>query len=306
MEFVRTPEENFSCTLNKFPYDPQYLEWNGLRVAHYDEGPKDAPVALLMHGEPTWAYLNHKMIPPLLEAGYRCIAPDHVGFGRSDKPVDDDWYVIERHCERIRFLIEELDLRNITIFVQDWGGPTGLRQVVDMPDRFERLVIMNTWLHHHGFEYSAGAKFWRDSACNPLWMAILRGEFPCGRIVALSMQRSGVDHDEIEQAYEAPFLSGGESRAGARRFPWCIPHWEPVAGNAEDQNRCFEALKTINLPSHFMFGDSDGVFTAEWGKQWSDMIPGSTFDSFKSAGHFVQEECGDEIVARFLERVADT
>ncbi len=301
MEFVRTPESHFE-NLPDWPYAPHYLEWEGLRVHHIDEGPKDAPVALLTHGEPTWAYLSRKMIQPLLDLGFRVIAPDLAGFGRSDKPVDDNWYVIERHCERLRHLIETLDLKDITVFVQDWGGPTGLRQAVDMAERFSRIVIMNTWLHHEGYAYSDGIKFWRDSACNPLWLAAMEGYFPSGAIVALSAQRPDADREAIRQAYEAPFLDGGESRAGTRRFPWCIPNWEYEAGNGKDQERCFEALKTPGKPVHVIFGDADGVFTAEWGKQWASMIEGATFDTIPQAGHFVQEEAGDEVIEIFARR----
>ena len=117
----RTPDHAFEG-LQDFPYEPNYLEWDGLRTHFVDEGPKDAPVALLLHGEPTWSYLYRKMIPPLLAAGYRCVAPDHIGFGRSDKVTDDNWYVIDRHIERLTGLIEWLDLRDITVFMQDWGG----------------------------------------------------------------------------------------------------------------------------------------------------------------------------------------
>lgn len=301
MDFIRTPDENFAG-LDDFPYEPYYLDWNGLRVAHIDEGHKDAPVALLMHGEPTWSYLYRKMIPGLLKAGYRCIAPDHVGFGRSDKPVDDNWYVIERHCERTRHLIEELDLQNITLFCQDWGGPTGLRQVVDMPERFERLCIMNTWLHHAEYEYGIGVSMWRDAATNPFWLAWVRGEFPVGRIMATALMRPGHDKGEIEKAYEAPYTPGPASRAGARRFPWCLPHWEPEAGNAGDQERCFKILPTLGLPTHFIFGDADGVFTEDWGREWQEKMPNSTFDVLPGAGHFVQEEAGAEIVDIFLKR----
>lgn len=304
MEAIRTDESRFA-DLPDFPYEPQYRDWNGLRVAHIDvspdDAPEDAPVALLMHGEPTWSYLYRKMIPPLLAAGYRCVAPDHVGFGRSDKPVDDNFYVIERHCERTRFLIEDLDLQNITVFVQDWGGPTGLRQAVDMPDRFERLVIMNTWLHHADYAYSPAIRFWRESATNPMWLGWTGGDLPCGAIVAGSIGRPDVDRELARRAYDAPFESAA-AKAGARRFPWCIPLGEPEAGNAADQERCFNALLTWAKPVHFIFGDRDPIFTADWGRNWSDMIAGSTFDTVEGASHFLQEEAGEEIVAAFLAR----
>ncbi len=305
IDVVRTPEERFR-ELPDFPYDPRYADWNGLRVAHIDEGPADAPVALLLHGEPTWSYLYRKMIPPLLEAGYRCVAPDHVGFGRSDKPVADDFYVIERHVERIRFLIESLDLTDVSLFCQDWGGPTGLRQAVDMPERFERLVIMNTWLHHEGYEYSPAIRFWRESATNRAWLGWTGGDLPCGAIVAGTLRRPDLDREAVRRAYDAPYAEGGRSKAGARRFPWCIPFGEPEAGNATDQARCFEALKRWPKPAHFIWGDADPIFTADWARKWSAMIPGATLDLISNASHFVQEEAGEEIVAAFLERTHST
>ena len=165
-EILRTPDARFDA-LDDWPYAPHYLEFDGLRQHYVDEGPRDAPVALMLHGEPTWSYLYRKMIPKLLAAGYRCIAPDHIGFGRSDKPANDEWFVIRRHYMALRNLIEKLDLRNITIFVHDWGGPIGLRQVVDMPERFSRAVIQNTWLHDDSYVYAPKILWWRQAATIP-------------------------------------------------------------------------------------------------------------------------------------------
>jgi haloalkane dehalogenase len=238
------------------------------------------------------------VIPRLVAAGHRCIAPDLVGFGRSDKVVDEDWYVVERHCERLRALIETLDLRRITLVCQDWGGPTGLRQAVDLPDRFERLVIANTWLHHDGFEYSPGIRAWREAALDP---AKLGGDMPIGRIVAGSLRRPGHDRAAIARAFDAPFPST-ESKAGARRFPFCIPFAEPVAGNAADQARCFEALKRYPHPIHFVFGDADEVFPFSWAERWHAVVPGSTLDRIAGAGHFVQADAPREFVDAILRR----
>jgi haloalkane dehalogenase len=300
-DFIRTRESAFDA-IDDFPWTPRYLDWSGMRMAHIDEGPRNAPVALLLHGEPTWSYLYRKMIPPLLAAGYRCVAPDLAGFGRSDKPVQDDWYVIERHVERVRDLIDRLDLRRITLFCQDWGGPVGLRQVVDQPERFERLVVMNTWLHHPAYVYSPGIRAWRDAATHRMWLAWTGGDLPCGAIVALSLGRPGHDRNALRLAYDAPFVEGPKSKAGARRFPFCIPFAEPEAGNASDQERCFEALKRLDLPVHFIFGDSDPVFTTDWARQWSAVMPGSTLDLIAGATHFVQEDAGAEVVEIFLGR----
>ncbi|MBY0400802.1 alpha/beta fold hydrolase, partial [Myxococcota bacterium] len=298
--FVRTPDAAFR-DLPGFSFAPHYLDWQGLRVHHLDEGPRDAPVMLLLHGEPTWSHLYRDVIPRLVAAGYRCVAPDLVGFGRSDKVTDDAWYVVERHCERLRFLIEGLDLRRIHLVCQDWGGPTGLRQAVDLPDRFARLFVANTWLHHDGFDYSPAIRGWRAAALDP---AKLGGDMPVGRIVAGSLRRPGHDRAAIARAFDAPF-AGPESKAGARRFPFCIPFAEPEAGNAADQRRCFEALKRYPHPIHFVFGDADEIFPWTWAERWHALVPGSTLDRIPGAGHFVQADAATELSDAILRHAGD-
>ena len=309
--FIRTPDERFQ-NLDGFAFAPNYIQWEGLRMHYLDEGPRDAPVALLLHGEPTWSYLYRKMIPLLRAAGFRCVAPDFIGFGRSDKVVDDEWYVIERHCQSLRHLIETLNLQRITPFVQDWGGPLGLRQAVDMPERFERLVVLNTWLHSDEYEYSEVNRVWREVSTHPLWLAWVKGAFPVGPMVAMGVGRAltgealtthapaaTATDGLIEAAYEAPFLPGGASRAGPRRFPWLLPFAEPEKGNAADQARCYQALKSWTKPAHFIFGGADGAFPTAWGRKWAATISGATFDEIPHAGHFVQEDAPDEAIAIF-------
>lgn len=298
MRIHRTPEERFAPIREAFPYEPRYIEADGLRSAYVEAGSGKRGVALMLHGEPTWGYLYHRMIPPLAAAGFRCVAPDHIGFGRSDKVLDDDWYVTERHVERTRLLIETLDLRNITLICQDWGGPIGLRQAVDMPERFDRLVIMNTWLHHEGFVYGDGVRNWRALAINP---EALGGDMPTGRIVAGTLRRPGHDLAAVKAAYDLPF-EGYDTKAGARRFPVCIPFGDPVAGNAADQQRCFDALKSWSKPVHFVWGDADPVFPLEWGERWAKMFTDATFDRIEGAGHFLQEDAGEDVAAAILRR----
>ncbi len=297
MRVERTPETNFTA-LSDFPYPPRFREWAGLRLAHIDEGPRDAPVALLIHGEPTWSYLYRKMIPGLLRAGYRVVVPDHAGFGRSDKPVGDDWYTIARHIEALADLITTLDLRRITLFVQDWGGPIGLRQVTSRPERFDRLVILNTWLHHDDYDYSGGIRWWREAALDP---GRLGGDMPTGAIVAGSLRRGGHDKASVHAAYNAPFASSA-AKGGARRFPFCLPFAEPELGQAAEQARDHALLPSLDMPKHLIFGDADEIFTPDWGRAWAASLH-ATFDTIPGAGHFVQEEAGEEIVATFLNRL---
>jgi haloalkane dehalogenase len=299
----RTPDHAF-VGLTDFPYKPRYMQWDGLRTHYVDEGPKDAPVALLIHGEPTWSYLYRKMIPPLLAAGYRCIAPDHIGFGRSDKVTDDNWYVINRHIARLAELIERLDLRNITMVMQDWGGPIGLINAVAMPERISRLAILNTWLHHDSYIYGPGIRAWREAATNRHWLAWMRHDLPVGTIVRRSCVRRVDDIVALERAYEAPYEGSAKAKAGARRFPWCIPFAEPDAGAAVRQAQAFDSLKRWSKPVHVIFGADDPIFPPAWGKQWANLIPGATFDTIERAGHFCQEDAGAEIVTRLLERAA--
>lgn len=301
MDIYRTPDVAFE-EITDFPYSPNYLEWDGLRTHYVDEGPKDAPVALLLHGEPTWGYLYRKMIPGLLAAGYRCVVPDYIGFGRSDKVTDDKWYVVDGHIDRMTGFIERLDLKDITVVVQDWGGPIGLINAVAMPERFSRLVILNTWLHHDGFDYTADIKAWRDAAINRHWLAWTKHDLPCGVIVRRSAMRPPADPEAVERAYEAPFSGNIHSKAGARRFPWCIPYAEPQAGAADRQAEAFEALKHWEGPVNVIFGANDPIFVPAWGEAWANMIPGATFDLIENAGHFCQEDAGEDIVARLLDR----
>lgn len=294
-EVLRTPDEAFADL--DFPFEPHWADWYGLRQHYVDERPggrDDVPVFLLLHGEPTWSHLYRQWIPRLVEAGFRCVAPDHIGFGKSDKPTHDDWYDIERHCEVLADLIDSLDLRDIHLVVQDWGGPIGLRQLVDRPDRFSRVFILNTWLHHDGFEYSPGIEFWHDFATDPA-----QHDLPCGEIVARTHARPGHDLERVAAAYEAPFPDA-RFKAGARRFPWLIPNWQPVAGNAENQQRCYDALLGLDVQKHVVFGASDPIFTADWGRTWASRMPGTTFDAIPGASHFVQDDAPDDVVDTIL------
>jgi len=300
----RTPEERFSAWVD-YPFAPRFHQWNGLRMHYLDEGDASAGPMLLVHGMPTSSYLYRHMIPPLAGAGYRCIAPDHIGFGKSDKVLDDDWYSIEKHCQALRSLIETLDLRNITLVCQDWGGPIGLRQVADMPERFARLVIMNTWLHHPGYAYTEALHRWNESWHPGHTMDQLQG---CGFV----LQHYVTHHprgsnpqspEEVFAAYEAPFPDRA-AKAGPRRFPLSLPFDNPAGGNAVDQARCFDAINAWPGPVHFVWGVRDDVFTEDWGRAWAARFPLATFDPV-DAGHFLQESHGPHVAGLILQRITE-
>ncbi|MFN8163675.1 MAG: alpha/beta fold hydrolase [Solirubrobacterales bacterium] len=217
---VRTPEELLEG-LPDYPFVSRYREVEGLRLAHLDEG-EGRPV-VFFHGEPTWSFLWRKVIPPVRDAGFRCIAPDYAGFGRSDKPTDLGWYTYDRHVELMAMLLEELDLRDATVVVHDWGGPIGLRLAVEHPDRVSRIVIMETgpFTGHQRMSdaWFAFRDFVRDNE-----------DVPIGTLI-----RGGCKEDpgdDVIAAYDAPYTDPS-SKAGARAFPLILPTTPEALGAAE-------------------------------------------------------------------------
>ncbi|HET9691478.1 MAG TPA: alpha/beta fold hydrolase [Acidimicrobiales bacterium] len=316
---VRTPDANFAA-LRDFPYAPHHLDLGGVRMHYVDEGPADGPVALMVPGMPTWSYLYRSVIRGLSAAGWRCIAPDHIGFGRSDKVTDPAWYDIATHTANLTRLVEALDLRGVTLFVQDWGGPIGLAQVAHMPERFARLVIMNTWLHHDGYEYTAGIRNWiAQNQPGGLFRDHVPASFGWGTLMAVGTGRatpkealfpalSGArpvlsgDAEAVRAAYDAPFAGlGDEGVTGPRQFPISIPLVDPDRGMADAQAACFAAVNATELPVHFVWGGADEVFTRAWGERWRAMIPHATWDVFDDAAHFLQDTHGDRIARLVLD-----
>ena len=317
-EFARTPDVNFE-DLDDFQYEAHFHQWQDMRVHYLDEGPLDGPVMLLCHGMPTWSYLYRHMIPALVEAGYRCIAPDHLGFGKSDKPLDLHWYTIARHTEVLSSLVVNLDLNNITLVCQDWGGPTGLAQAAMMPERFSRLCIMNTWLHHEGYEYSEGIRNWNQS-----WHPGGRFDLSCPDIGLLLVLSAGLAGPEIIfpalAEGKSPALSGEAALVyrgfsapyrglpdaafnGYRRFPRSIPMDSFDNGNAAAQALHYRTLLAADCPSYFIWGCSDNVFTEAWGRTWAERM-GASFDPIPAAGHFLQNTHGPEVADLLLKRIA--
>jgi haloalkane dehalogenase len=318
--FVRTPDSNFD-ELADFPYEPSYLEIDGLRMHYVDVGPPDAPVALMVHGMPTWGYLYRRMIPAMVQAGYRCIVADHIGFGRSDKVTDPAWYDIARHTGNLTRLVTSLDLHDVTLFVQDWGGPTGLAQVAAMPARFSRLVIMNTWLHHDGYEYSPAIRNWiRQNQAGGLFRDNVPERFGWGTLMVVGTRRADpqqalfpllqggtvslpADAEAVRRGYDAPFAGLGDAGVtGPRQFPLSIPVHDHARGNADAQAAVFDVVNATQLPVHFVWGLADDVFTGEWGRSWCERIPHATWDAFDDAAHFLQDTHGERIAEIVLSR----
>ena len=284
MDAFRTPDERFA-DLPDFPYAPRYREWQGIRLAHLDEG--DGPPVVMLHGEPTWGFLYRKLMPPLLAAGYRCVVPDLPGFGRSDKPVDDRWYSYERHTAAAAALVEELELRDATFVMQDWGGPIGLRvATLEAPDRVARLVAMDTGVFTGHQRMSEAWLRFRDFVAR-------NRDLPIGRLITGGCRREPAP--EVIAAYEAPFPSE-ESKAGARAFPSLIP-LEADAPGAAAGRAVAEALVRDSRPALLLWADSDPALPLEpVGRLVQSLFPtAEELTVIEDAGHFLQEDQGERI-----------
>lgn len=302
METLRTPDERFA-DLPDFPYGPRYLEVDDgeggrLRVAYLDEGPADGETVLLLHGEPSWSFLYRRMIPVLVDAGLRVVAPDLVGFGRSDKPVSRDDYTYARHVEWMRqALLDELGLRDVTLVCQDWGGLIGLRLVAENPDRFARVVVANTGLPTGDQKMSEAFLAWqRFSRESP--------EFHIGRIVGNGT--AGGLAPEVVAAYDAPFPDDRYT-AGARRFPALVPT-SPDDPAAAANRAAWEVLTRWEKPFLTAFSDSDPI-TGGGDRVFQKLVPGAQgmpHTTLAGGGHFLQEDVGPELARVVADLVAAT
>jgi haloalkane dehalogenase len=278
---IRTPED-LLIGLPDFGFEPSYRQFDGLRLAHLDVA--DGPPVLFVHGEPTWSFLWRKVIPPVRDAGYRCIAPDLPGFGRSDKPTDIGWYTYDRHSESLVALVDELDLRDATVVVHDWGGPIGLRAAVERPERIARIVALDTGL------------FTGHQPMNDAWMTfrafVERTEdLPVGLLVRRACARD--PGDEVIAAYDAPFPSAA-AKAGARAFPLILP-LAPDAPGAGAGQRVLDALRTDPRPKLLLWADSDPVLPLETGRRFAAALGGEIDHVIAGASHFLQEDAGPKI-----------
>ena len=292
MDVFRTPDERFTG-LPGWDFAPRYVEQDGLRMHYVEEGSGD-PV-LLLHGEPSWAFLYRKLIPPLAAVA-RVVAPDYFGFGRSDKPTRVEDYSYDFQCASVERLADELGLRDTTVVVQDWGGPIGFRLAVERPDVVGRLVVLNTgigvgtpspeWLRFREFVRRVGT------------------ELIPGQLIRISCV--GELADEVVEAYNAPFPTP-ESKAGVLAFPEHVPT-EPEHPNAPTMLAVRDALRRWERPALVLFSDSDPIFTPAAAERLAAAIPGAgPAEIVTGAGHFLQEEKGEEIaerVVRFLDETS--
>ena len=294
MEILRTPDERFA-DLPGFPYAPNYVDVQGLRVHYVDEGPREAAPVLLLHGEPSWCYLYRKMIPILVEAGHRAVAPDLIGFGRSDKLPRREQYSYQFHVDIVAGFLGALDLRGITLVCQDWGGLLGLRVAAEHPDRFARIVAANTGLPTGDQPMSEGFMRWREYSQTV-------ENFHVGGIV-----KGGCATDlapETIAAYNAPFPDDGY-KAGARQFPVLVPI-SPDDPAAAANRAAWQTLRQWTKPFLTAFSDSDPV-TRGGERVFQKLVPGAQGQphvTIAGAGHFLQEDKGEELARVVVDFIA--
>jgi haloalkane dehalogenase len=302
MKVLRTPDERFQ-NLPGYPFAPRYMmvsdgEGGELRLHYVDEGPKDAPVVLMLHGEPSWSYLYRKLIPIVVGAGYRAVAPDLIGFGRSDKPAARSDYTCQRHVDWMRAFLLQLKLDAITLVCQDWGGLIGLRLVAEHPERFARVVAANTGLPTG--DHAPGEAFlrWREfSQSVPVFGvgSIIQGA--CATRLA----------PEVIAAYDAPFPDESY-KEGARQFPTLVPI-TPDDPAAPANRSAWEVLRQFEKPFLTAFSDKDPITKAA-GPLFQKLIPGCAgqpHTTIENGGHFLQEDQGEalaQVVVEFIRRTA--
>jgi haloalkane dehalogenase len=291
----RTPD-NLLARVPDFPYKPRYRKFQGLRLAHIDEG-KGPPVVFL-HGEPTWSFLWRKVIPPIRDAGYRCIAPDLPGFGRSDKPIDLEWYTYDRHTASVATLFAELKLQDATIVVHDWGGPIGLRVAVEQPERIGRMVVLDSGL------------FTGHQKMTESWMAFRELAQRSEDLPVSFLIRAGcrmAPPANVIAAYEAPFPNAA-AKAGARAFPLILPTSPQMEGAATGQ-RVLAALGSDPRPKLIIWGEDDAILPVEAGWRFARAIGAEVDHVIKGVGHYLQEDAGHQVgrmIVRWLKAYVPT
>ncbi len=301
MKFLRTPDSRFEAMAD-YGFDPHYslvddTEGGELRIHHVDEGPADADPVLMMHGEPSWSYLYRHMIAGFVKQGHRAVAPDLVGFGRSDKPTARSDYTYARHVAWMGDWLRQVDLRNITLFCQDWGGLIGLRLWAEMPDRFARVVVANTALPTGDQPMGEAFENWRRFSQDvPV--------FPAGGILKGGTARPL--SDATIAAYDAPFPDESY-KAGARQFPMLVPD-SPDNPESEANRQAWGVLRGLQTPVVTAFGADDKVM-AGIDAVFQRLCPGAAGQPhtiLPNAGHFLQEDVGPELVDLTCDFIART
>ena len=290
MKLLRTPEADTEG-LPGYPFAANYrnvgdADDGPVQMHFVDEGPRGGRVMLLLHGEPSWSYLYRKMIPPLAAAGMRCIAPDLIGFGRSDKPTEKSDYTYARHLRWLRSLIDQLELDEINLFGHDWGGLLGLRLLTEQPQRFASVCAANTFLPTGKRKMPEAFLRWREFSQRV-------PELPVGMIVSKGCARPMPD--EVRAAYEAPFPDESY-KAGARIFPVLVPS-EPTEEEALNNQAAWKVLTDYRKPFLTLFADGDPIMAGAE-KILQASIPGAAGQPHKiisDAGHFIQEDAGEEL-----------
>jgi haloalkane dehalogenase len=301
MKTLRTPDDRFR-NLPGYPFDPNYVEVSdgeggSLRIHYVDEGPKEGDPVLLMHGEPSWSYLYRKMIPVILDAGHRAVAPDLVGFGRSDKPTERSHYTYQSHVDWMQTWLEKMGLNKITLVCQDWGGLIGLRLVANNPDLFARVVVANTGL-------PTGDTPMPDAFLNWQKFSLEVPDFDAGAIVTMGCQKP-VPQD-IASAYNAPFPDD-TYKEGARIFPSLVPI-EPDDPASAENHKAWEVLCRFDKPFLTAFSDGDPI-TRGGDEIFKKRVPGAKdqpHTTIKGGGHFLQEDCAEEfaeVIVNFIGRI---
>ncbi len=296
MTVLRTADERFQ-NLPGYPFVPHYLTIQDMRLGpirmHYvDEGPRDRPVVVMLHGEPSWSYLYRKMITPVAAAGYRVLAPDLVGFGKSDKPSDRKDYSYLSHMTWLTAWFEQMAIRDVTLFCQDWGGLLGLRMVGEHPGWFARVMAGNTFLPTGDRDPGEGFLRWKEfSQTVPV--------FPTGGIIRGGTARPMTP--EVEAAYDAPYPDESY-KAGARQFPMLVPVSVDDPARAANLAAWVE-LEKFDKPFMTCFSDKDPV-TAGADRIFHARVPGCAGQphvTIKDGGHFLQEDAGEELAALLVE-----
>jgi len=294
-EHLRTPDHRFE-SLPDYDFAANYVDIDGLRMHYVDEGPRDGAIVLLLHGEPSWSYLYRHMIPPLRDAGHRVIAPDLVGFGKSDKPTNKSAYSYAGHVAWMTAFIEALDLKGISLFCQDWGSLIGLRVAAENEERFARIALGNGALPTGDQAVPSAFKIWKTFALFSPW-------FPIGRILQMGTVKE-LSKAEVA-AYDAPFPSA-RYKAGARMFPKLVP--VSPDDPARDENlAAWEIYKQWTKPFLTTFSNRDPIMRGGE-KVWQATVPGAEGQEhtiIKNAGHFLQEDKGEElaeVLIRFIAR----